>query len=148
MQEFKVIVAGSREFNNYSLLAKKLHHLLKEKAETHKIVIVSGTARGADKLGELWASRHDHEVERFPADWNKHGKRAGYLRNKEMAEYADALIAFWDGVSRGTEHMVNIMEKLGKPVRTVRFMGAIIAPDELPNYNDPDVQARLDNEWK
>lgn len=148
MSEFRVIVAGSRGFNDYPLLANKLHHLLKEKVKTYEIVIVSGTAQGADKLGEMWASRNGHRVERFPADWNQFGKRAGYLRNEDMARYADAAVVFWDGQSRGSKHMIDIMEKLNKSVRIVRFMGRIIAPDELPNYDNLNYMAYQDNKWK
>jgi hypothetical protein len=69
-------------------------------------VVLSGTARGADTLGEQWAKRNNIPVERYPADWDTHGKRAGFLRNWRMARKGDALIALWDGLSRGTEQMI------------------------------------------
>lgn len=69
--------------------------------------IVSGGARGADKLGEVYAKDNGYNLRIFPADWNTHGYKAGFLRNEEMAEYADALAAFWDGKSRGTKHMIS-----------------------------------------
>jgi hypothetical protein len=81
--------------------------------------VVSGTARGADRTGEQWASENNVPVKRFPADWDKHGKRAGYLRNADMAEYAEALVAFWDGQSRGTKHMIDLAEKAGLRVSVV-----------------------------
>ena len=71
-------------------------------------VVISGIARGADKLGEQVASDLGIPIERFPVDWNTHGKAAGYIRNKEMAEKAEALIAVWDGKSKGTKHMIDI----------------------------------------
>lgn len=74
--------------------------------------VVSGTARGADTFGEEWASENGRAVARFPADWDRHGKRAGYLRNEEMARNADALVAVWDGSSRGTKHMIDIAARL------------------------------------
>lgn len=70
--------------------------------------IISGTAKGADLFGERYGVMHNIPVLRFPADWDKYGKKAGYIRNLEMAENAEALIAFWDGKSRGTNHMINI----------------------------------------
>lgn len=69
--------------------------------------VVSGAARGVDRMGETWAIINNVPVKRFPADWSRHGKRAGYVRNAEMAAYADALIAIWDGKSRGTRNMID-----------------------------------------
>ena len=72
---------------------------------------MSGTANGVDKLGEQWAKANHKKIKRFPADWSL-GKRAGYLRNVQMAEYSDACIIVWDGESKGSQHMYNIaMEK-------------------------------------
>ena len=103
---FKVIIAGSRRFNDYPLLCEKCDILLSQKHQTHDIVVISGTARGADTLGEQYAYERGYSVERFPADWRNLGKQAGIVRNRQMAEVADALIAFWDGKSHGTEHMI------------------------------------------
>lgn len=83
--------------------------------------IVSGTARGADQLGERYAAERGLSIKRFPADWDRDGKSAGYLRNVRMAEYADAAIVFWDGVSKGSKHMVDVAKKKGLPVRVVRY---------------------------
>lgn len=77
--------------------------------------VVSGACKeGVDRLGEEWAGRKGIPVKRFPADWNQYGRRAGPLRNREMAKYADALIAIWDGESRGTRNMIDeaLREKL------------------------------------
>ena len=71
-------------------------------------IIISGGARGADTLGEYWATQHGVPIERFPADWEKHGKSAGFIRNREMAHHAEALIALWDGRSRGTRNMIDV----------------------------------------
>ena len=68
--------------------------------------VISGGARGADRLGEQWARSHGIPFQVFPADWDKWGKSAGYVRNKQMAEVAEALIALWDGESRGTNDMI------------------------------------------
>ena len=73
--------------------------------------VISGTAQGADKLGEFWATEFSIPCERFPADWNLYGKAAGYKRNEQMAEAAEALIALWDGKSPGTKHMIDIAKR-------------------------------------
>ena len=101
----KVIIAGGRNFNDYDKLCQFCDNALSNQTE---VEIVSGTARGADKLGEKYAKDNGYLVKKFPADWDKYGKSAGYKRNAQMAEYADALIAFWDGKSRGTKHMIDL----------------------------------------
>lgn len=68
--------------------------------------VVSGGARGVDSIGERWALDNNIPIKRFPAKWHLHGKRAGPIRNSEMAEYAEALIAVWDGASSGTQDMI------------------------------------------
>ncbi len=115
---FKVIVAGGRGFADYDLLKSKLDNLL---VDRDLVEIVSGTARGADKLGEFYAKRTQLAVALFPANWDLYGKSAGYRRNEEMAEYADALVAFWDGKSRGTKHMIDLANKSGIQVRVVNY---------------------------
>lgn len=121
MNYFRVIIAGGRDFNNYPLLKAKCDNILAEKATTHHIVIVSGTARGADSLGEKYAQEHSYTIERYPADWNTHGKAAGPIRNAQMANSADALIAFWDGKSHGTQSMINIAKAKGLLVRVINY---------------------------
>ena len=121
---YKVIVAGSRTATSeatYQLLTERLDNLLCHKKETHLVVIISGTANGADKLGERYAGDRSCKVERFPADWDRHGKSAGYKRNVQMAENADALVALWDGKSRGTRHMLDIAKERSIPSRTIYF---------------------------
>jgi len=78
--------------------------------------VVCGMARGADKLGYDWAVSNKIPVKEFKPNWEKHGKRAGFLRNIEMADYADGLIALWDLKSKGTEHMISAMVDRGKGV--------------------------------
>ena len=107
-QCFKVIIAGSRGFNNYEQLKHVCNYMLRNK---ENIQIVSGGARGADKLGERYANYYGYSIKQFIPDWDKFGKSAGYIRNSEMADYADALIAFWDGQSKGTEHMINLAKQ-------------------------------------
>ena len=78
--------------------------------------VVSGTANGIDRRGEQWAAKNNIPIKQFPAEWDVYGKSAGYLRNYVMAQYADALIAIWDGKSKGTLNMINTMANLNKPI--------------------------------
>lgn len=103
MNYFKVIVAGGREFKDYELLKKKLNYILQNK---QNIQIVSGCARGADRLGEKYAQEKGYSIKRFPADWKTHGLGAGPIRNEEMARYSDGSVCFWNGVSPGTRDMI------------------------------------------
>lgn len=121
MENFKVIIAGSRGFSNYKLLKEKCNEYLREKRKEYNIIIISGGARGADTLGEKYAQDEGFSLEVFPANWNKFGKSAGFIRNEQMAEIADALIAFWDGKSHGTKHMIEIMENKKLLVRVVNY---------------------------
>ena len=122
---FRVIVAGSRNFSDYQLLEQKLDLLFSQKYGPADLPeIVSGLAAGPDSLGVVYAQRHGLAWKPFPANWDKYGKGAGYRRNEEMAAYADALVAFWDGKSKGTAHMIDCMRKRGLPVRVIRFAPA------------------------
>lgn len=121
MDNFKVIIAGSRGFSNYKLLREQCNKFLREKRITHNIIIVSGGARGADKLGEKYSHDEGFALEVYPAQWDKYGKRAGFRRNEQMAEVADALIAFWDGKSHGTKHMIDIMNEKNLEVRVINY---------------------------
>ena len=113
----KVIIAGSRYFNNYELLRQYVDHILQNVSQKESIEIVSGGAKGADELGERYAKERGYKITRFPADWNKYGRAAGPKRNEQMGDYADALIAFWDGESRGTKHMIEYAKKKNLLVR-------------------------------
>lgn len=86
----------------------------------HEVEIVSGTARGADQLGEKFAKEKGCNLKQFPADWDAYGKSAGYRRNADMAKYADACVVFWDGVSKGTKHMIDLAEKAELDLKIVR----------------------------
>lgn len=115
---FQVIIAGSRDFADYKLLQSKCDLFFQEKRPT---AIISGLARGADMLGARYAQEREIPVLKFPADWECLGKRAGMVRNLQMLEVADAVIAFWDGQSRGTAHTINEAKKRGLPLRVVRY---------------------------
>lgn len=113
----KVVIFGSRAITHYDLLC----NAIRESGWESKITcVVSGTARGVDELGERWAKERGIPVERFPADWAKHGRKAGFIRNGEMGQVAEAGIGLQLGHSPGTENMVRTLKKLGKPVYHVR----------------------------
>ena len=132
---FKVIIAGGRDFNNYEMLEE---YCLKVLASKSTIEVVSGTAPGADSLGETLAIKKGFGLKSFPAPWDeiegkpasaigttrggkKYWKRAGMVRNKQMAEYADALIVFHDGTSTGTANMIRIAEHKGLPIKKLIY---------------------------
>ena len=117
-KNLKLIVAGSRGFDDYGLLRAKLDALL---ATSPDAVIVSGGASGADALGERYAKDRGLAVKRFPAQWQAYGRAAGPIRNQAMAKYADALVAFWDGKSRGTANMIWAARAAGLQVRVIRY---------------------------
>jgi len=114
----KTIIAGGREFDDYELMTISLSDLPWTITE-----VVSGTARGADQFGELFAMDHDIPITRFPADWDKYGKSAGPLRNEEMAEYADACVCFWNGSTHrsGTYHMINFAKERKLLLEVIRY---------------------------
>ena len=115
----RIIIAGGRDFNNYAELAKTMDYLLSN--ITDDITIVCGKARGADTLGEQYVKEKGYAILYFPADWNKYGRSAGFIRNEQMAKNADALAAFWDGQSVGTRHMIETAKKNNLLVRIHRY---------------------------
>lgn len=113
---FRVIIAGTRTFSDYSLLAEYADKKLAEVSKRDSIEIVSGGASGADALGERYAKERGYYIRRFDAEWKRYGRAAGPRRNKQMAEYADALLAYWDGKSRGTKNMIELAKENGLKV--------------------------------
>lgn len=112
----KIIIAGCRTFKDYRRLAQEL-----EQYEYKIGEVVCGGAQGVDELGRTWAIKNNIPVKMFPADWENDGQAAGFIRNHKMGDYADALIAFWDGQSVGTKDMIEYMKKLEKPVVLVQI---------------------------
>lgn len=108
MSDARVIVCGSRNWHNRELIAKELNRIVEKFGwKFPDPVIVYGAARGADRLAAEEAGKAGLLIEAHPADWDLHGKRAGLIRNEEMAKLGAAhCIAFWDGRSTGTQHMV------------------------------------------
>lgn len=122
MQEFKLIVAGGRDFNDYEHLSRVLTvmNAPEELYGDKNVSIVSGMARGADALAVRFAKEHNIVLYEFPADWSK-GKGAGLVRNRDMAYFSNGLLAFWDGKSKGTKHMIDTMNHLNKPVTIIKY---------------------------
>lgn len=122
MKEFKLIIAGGRDFTDTKMLSGVIDQLVNRgELKDYAVSIVTGMARGADMLGREFALALNVKRYEFPADWNQYGKRAGFIRNKQMGDFADGLLAFWDGESRGTKQMIEYMQSLNKPVHIVRY---------------------------
>lgn len=109
----RLIICGSRSITDMRVLAEAMRVANIAVSEIDEIV--SGGARGADSLGEEFARQTGKGLRLFPAKWEQYGKSAGYLRNAQMAEYADECLALWDGASRGTRHMICLMVRANKP---------------------------------
>lgn len=107
----RVIVAGSRDGVRYADVCAAI-----EQSGFNVAAVVSGGCRGTDRLGEDWANNHDIPVFVYPADWSTHGHAAGPIRNATMANNADALVAIWDGQSRGTKNMIDVAKRKGLSV--------------------------------
>ena len=111
----KVVVAGGRDFKDYYLLKETLDNFQQEYGNITEVV--SGGARGSDKLGEQYANENNIPIKRFVPDWQGLGKKAGHVRNRQMGDYAKEysgmLVAFWDKQSRGTKGMIEYANKIG-----------------------------------
>ena len=137
----RIIIAGGRDFDNLEFLKESVDDVIAKLAhknltvglgkyavgEWHRIEFISGMARGADTLGEIYARQREAIIHKFPADWNTYGKSAGYIRNELMAKHAvegdcyGVLIAFWDGKSKGTKHMIDLASKHGLDIYVINY---------------------------
>ena len=122
MKEYRMIVAGGRDFADAELLTSTLDGLREEFIE---IEIVSGHASGADKMAEAYAKRLGIPLKVFPAEWKKYGRGAGPIRNREMLAYIlegnPVVTAFWDGQSKGTKNMIEQAKKAGVDCRVIMY---------------------------
>jgi hypothetical protein len=114
----RIIVAGTRYFNDYELLKKTMDMIIRGE----RAIIVSGTAKGADKLGEEYALENNLMVHRFFPDWDTYGKSAGYRRNAEMANNATMAVIFWDGESKGSKHMIDNARRQNLDTYVVKYV--------------------------
>lgn len=116
----KVIIAGGRDFTEINGFIRKCDSILSQ-LPREKVTIVSGMAKGADTLAVAYAKARGYRLKKFPANWEKYGKKAGWVRNTKMADYADALIAFWDGQSSGTKMMIDIAQEKELKIRVIKY---------------------------
>lgn len=120
----RLIIAGSRDFDDYTLVRDSMNKIF-ENRDTGNLSIISGCCSGADNLGEQLAAVNGIPCIKFPADWKHYGKAAGPIRNEEMAQFASEdngmLLAFWDGVSKGTRNMIQTARKYALEVHVVRY---------------------------
>ena len=116
MATVKIVIAGCRNYYNYNEAKAYLDDCLAEIKSTDEIIILSGGASGADKLGERYARDNNFQIELFLPEWGKYGKSAGPRRNELMAQACDYVICFWDGISRGTRSMIAYAKEYDKPL--------------------------------
>lgn len=114
----RVIIAGGRDYDNWALFHSYIEQLLPANSSP---TIISGGANGVDSFAIKYAKLYNIPLEVFPADWDKHGKRAGFIRNTEMANVATELIVFWDGKSKGTEHMISIAKSKNLKITNIEY---------------------------
>ncbi len=118
--KYKIIIAGGRDIDNYEVVRDALEEsLIHKDVSMSDIEIVQGGATGVDRSAKYISSVANASMKEFKADWNTHGRAAGPIRNKQMAEYADALILIWDGKSRGSASMLKEAEKQGLDIKQV-----------------------------
>ncbi len=109
----KLAIVGSRTITDIKFLNGAIIMHLKNKIISE---IISGGAKGVDSLAEQYAKEKNIPITIFLPDWDQHGKKAGYLRNIQIAKYSDVILAIWDGKSKGTEHTINLAKKHNKIV--------------------------------
>ena len=118
----KLAIVGGRKFNDYSMLYTWAYLLTYQAVmASDEIVIVSGGAKGADTLGAKFADEHDYPKEVFLPDWDMFGKFAGFVRNQQIVDACDTVLAFWDGQSKGTRDTINKAKIAKKPTFIVYY---------------------------
>lgn len=124
---FACLIVGSRSFTNYQQAKLSIDKMLsKKREEGFSFIIVSGGASGADALAKQYAEEYDYQYIEFPADWERYGRSAGIKRNEQMHQYISqyehrGCIAFWDGISKGTQHSFTLAEKYHNPLRIIKI---------------------------
>lgn len=136
----RTIIAGSRDITDYAVVEAAV-----KASGFAPTVVLSGAARGVDTLGETWAKENGVACERYPAPWDKLGRQAGVFRNNVMATSSDALIAIWDGKSRGTLHMIETAKRRGLKVY-VHLMGGEVGRGATPKMETSNTNAATSQE--
>lgn len=123
LDAYKVIIAGGRDFEDYEYMCEELTDLFYNTIDFKRkeIKIISGMAKGADTLAIRYADEHKMTKILFPANWKAYPRIAGFLRNYDMLNVATHLIAFWDGKSSGTKHMIDIAQEKGIPTYIFKY---------------------------
>lgn len=106
----RIAIVGSRDFPNLDQVREYIRTLPSD------TVVVSGGARGVDRTAEGEATKLGLTVLSIRPDWDKYGKRAGFLRNEDIVRFAEKLVAFWDGKSKGTKHSIDLAKGYGMVV--------------------------------
>lgn len=138
----RVLIAGSRSFNNYYEAESYIDLCLSNIKKYNQIIIISGGAAGADKIGEMYADANKMKCERYLPEWEKFGKSAGLRRNYMMVKNSDYVICFWDRKSRGTKSTIEFSKTLSKPLsrgesnlirfRSPHFLACLALIFEIP----------------
>lgn len=118
---YRIIIAGGRDFDDYSLLQSKCLPIIERLMADYDVIIMSGHAKGADMLGERFTEEHGLKLKVYPADWKAHYRSAGFRRNEQMGDIANGLIAFWNGESHGTKHMIEYARSKEVDVNVFRY---------------------------
>jgi len=132
MQVYTVAIVGSREFTDYELMVRWMGSILGECGlkwgldwdrleDRQRVLVISGGARGADSLAGRYANDVGFYFTEIPACWDVYGKRAGMIRNTQIVESADLIVAFWDGESRGTADTIEKAQLMQKDVRVIFY---------------------------
>lgn len=132
----KLAIIGSREFSDYECVKRSLYDfyektIVRDNLDLYGNIltevlyrfdeIVSGGAKGADSLGAKWAKENNVKLTEYLPDWEKFGKRAGFLRNEDIIKNCDEVLCFWNGVSKGTANSLSIAKRLKKPTLIIYF---------------------------
>lgn len=113
----RIVVAGCRNYENYDEAKAFIDFCISKIRLEYTLIFISGASSGADALGERYAKENGYKIERYPALWDKYGRAAGPIRNKEMAKNCDMVICFWDRKSRGTRNMLECAKELNKAIK-------------------------------
>lgn len=134
-EEFRIAIVGGRDFANYKVLCDAADKFIKQHAKFgQRVIIICGDAKGADTLGAQYGKERGYGIKYFKPIWEVNGvkdKRAGITRNEEMALYSDATLAFWDGESTGTRHMIDYSNKRGNIVEVVKYFISGLVKSQL-----------------